>query len=350
MAKSSEQIHSLQALRAIAACAVVYFHSRTRVQLILGAQSGVADSIADLGTAGVDLFFVLSGFLMTNLHKEQFGTGASLRFLSHRIIRIVPLYWLLSGLGMAVLLIAPQLFSSIREISIPWILGNFLFVPWPQRSGTMEHVLIVGWTLDYEMYFYVLFALAMMSRRGLPLLSAALLLSVAAGFLLKPIHPWLQLLTDGMLLEFLAGIGVAMLFARLPASAVRGWTALIVGIVLFATSTAFRAPRYLKWGVPCALILLGCLWVGFQCRGIIGRVLTLVGDASYSIYLFQVFALPATALLFRAARLGAMPADLLILALCCAGCGAGVLCWRFIERPITKWIKRHLDSRSRVAA
>src|SRR2546423_747067 len=215
------QINGLQALRGIAASAVVFSHAYTRSNLTWTAQ--VAHSrlrafhdLVWVGQFGVDLFFVLSGFLMMHLHRDQFGCGASAEFLSRRIVRIVPLYWSLSTIGLVLLLIQPQLFSFHSSAEWRWALGSFLFVPWPNSVGLSAPVLGAGWTLDYEMYFYALFAIALLFRRGLVLLCGFLTASATAGILWHPAHPWAALATGPLLIEFLMGIAIATLIVHRP--------------------------------------------------------------------------------------------------------------------------------------
>jgi peptidoglycan/LPS O-acetylase OafA/YrhL len=113
--------------------------------------------------------------------------------------------------------------------------------------------------------------------------------------------------------------------------------------VLLAGSIFIHGARYWKDGIPCALIVLGAVSLAPACSGPLGRFLTRLGDASYSIYLFQVFALPACALVLRvaltASRVGALPAWSEIAALWVAACGAGYLCWRYIEDPMTRYLR-----------
>lgn len=208
------QIRAIQALRAIAACAVVYVHAHNRVVTSPDGRALpiLSDHQAYTGQAGVDPFFVISGFLMAFLHLDQFGVHrASGRFLVRRLVRVVPLYWLLTAVALAIAAVAPSIFHASRTLELPWILGNFAFVPWPNSAGSANRVITVAWTLDFEMYFYALFALALFMRHGLIVLSLLMLFSAAAGVMFAPSHPWLQLLTSPMLLEFLAGVGVACL-------------------------------------------------------------------------------------------------------------------------------------------
>jgi exopolysaccharide production protein ExoZ len=345
---TSERVRSLQVLRGLAACAVVYDHAVQRVDLVWHTHSAVAAWLSWIGNSGVDLFFVLSGFLMAHLHREQFGTHASRRFLVRRIVRIAPLYWVLNAVAMLLLIALPGTFSNAHEVSWSWTLGNFLFLPLPRPSGLMVHVITVGWTLDYEMYFYVLFALAMLFRRGLALLAAFLLASFTLGLVVKFHQPWLVLLTNNLLLEFLAGIGIALLLPRLRVPAVIGWILLFGGLALLSLSDRFDiGHRLWTFGVPCALILAGCLIIGFRCDGFVGRKLVTVGDASYSIYLFQAFALPPAAYVLRLAGMERLPPDLLAVLIAILGCAAGMLCWALLEKPITNWLRRNVQDRFR---
>lgn len=343
MAATSGKIDSIQALRGLAACAVVFFHSVDRIQTDFGKSVDWMASLASLGPSGVDLFFLISGFLMTHLHASWFGQRASATFLRKRFERIIPLYWLLSAFALALLLAAPQLHENARELTLPWLLGNFLFFPWPQPSGKVVHAVMVGWTLDYEMYFYLLFALAMLWRRGIALVAVVLTASYVTGLMVHPRHPWLRLLTDGLLLEFLAGVGIALLVQRLrPSPRLRrlGALLMVLGIALWLASLWFpQAPRQWKWGIPLSLVFVGTLWAQCTCEGVLGRILVLLGEASYSIYLFQVFALALFVIVLRHVGAGALPAGVSILALCALSCLAGVACWRFLERPLGRWVR-----------
>jgi peptidoglycan/LPS O-acetylase OafA/YrhL len=337
------QIRSIQALRAFAACAVVYLHATQRAVLVWGRHDTVSESLGILGYTGVDLFFLLSGFLMTHLHKEQFGSsGNSANFFRRRMIRIVPLYWTLNCVGLIALWMAPHSFSHARHLTLTWMLGNFLFLPIP---APMTHIIVVGWTLDYEMYFYVLFAVAMLFRRGLAFLVIFLLTSFAAGIVHQPSNPWLALVTSPLLLEFLAGMGIAVLLSRVRLSPITGWFALIAGIAMLVISLllVLDVGEHIEWsvGTSWALVLTGCLAIDFQFRGALGQRLAYIADASYSIYLVQVFAIPLAASAVDLLGFARLPLDLSITILWVIGCAAGILCWIFVEKPITTLVRRY---------
>ena len=131
---NAEPIRSLQVLRAIACCAVVYAHAFSRAERTWPREigdsllAGLHDFVG-LGYSGVDIFFVLSGFLTTRVHARSFArTGASRVFLWHRILRLVPLYWIFTSLGFALLLLAPALFShhTREDLSVGWVLTPVL--------------------------------------------------------------------------------------------------------------------------------------------------------------------------------------------------------------------------------
>lgn len=341
------KIQSLQVLRAFAACSVVLVHAVGRVHITWPeTPSYLTVENTHWGAGGVDLFFVLSGFLMTYLHAQQFGQpGVSGKFFSRRLIRIVPIYWLLSGVALIAALTLPQLMLSERPIEWPWLLGNFGFVPIPQSNGSIDRLLVVGWTLDYEMLFYTCFAVAMFWRRGLWMLCGAMLASVTIGLASRPDYPVLQWLTSPMLLEFLAGIAIAIAIQRYQAPRWIAWLLLVGGVAAFLAS--WTADRVWQWGIPAAAVVVGTLWLQFNCKGHIGRSLVVVGDASYSVYLTQVFSLPALAILMKLADIG-LSGDLAIVVLWLAACTAGVLFWWLVEKPLTDRLREFPTRRLKV--
>ena len=248
MARAALRIRGLQVLRGIAACAVVYSHAYRRAERSWAADIGssLVDPIrpvTQLGHFGVDLFFILSGFLMMHLHRDAFGaSGAPIEFLRRRLKRIVPLYWFLSALGLALLWLAPALFTYHTEIEWRWVLGCFAFVPWPMADGFSEPIIGAGWTLEYEMYFYVLFTLALIFSEGFIALCSVLLGSVLLGLLLDPHHPWLKLLTGPLLIEFLFGMLVALTVHRLPRRWVPALMTLAISAIALGEHNPIRAP------------------------------------------------------------------------------------------------------------
>lgn len=285
------KLQSLQVLRAVAASAVVVGHC-----------GGFA-----LGSAGVDLFFVISGFIIATVAP---GRSPS-EFLSARVWRIYPIYYvyLLPWFGVAIWAGLATWQGTLTSLTL-----------WPVYGEVVRPYLKVAWTLTFEMLFYVSAAATL--RYG----SRAVLLAFAAcllGFQFFP-NPLLGFLGNPMIFEFLAGVFIA----RLPRSEAGGLL-IPVGIVLFALSDAarFAEPpsaidasvsiyRVLAWGIPAALIVYGGI-----CLERFAKVplLVLVGDASYTIYLSHLM-LSLLPFIWWA------EAPLLI--------GIGVLLYLLIERPM----------------
>lgn len=262
-----QKLRSIQVLRGLAACAVVVLHAVPDVRSPVGN--------AGYGAAGVDLFFVISGFIMTTVAQGR----AAGDFMRDRLWRIYPLWWV------AVL---PWLFMVPRG---PTFIASSLTL-WPiYAGGYYVPVLKVGWTLSFELLFYLGMTLAIATRAALPLLLYALLLFGA----LTTSSPLLHFLGSPMALEFLMGVAVA----RLPHRAPFGLF-IPLGIALIALTSPYVGDveaslggpqwalwRALEWGCPAALIVWGALSLEpFFARKLFNGPVAL-GDASYSIYLFH---------------------------------------------------------------
>ena len=348
LASRAGRLESIQVLRAIAAIGVVFTHAITRISTAFpdaNHHSLLAGSDGQLtaGDAGVDLFFAISGFIMLHVHRNDFGrAGAPLKFMLRRILRIVPIYWFLTSLALIVLMVAPQLFSThYRGIDLPWIIGSYLFVPIAPPGWNATPVVGVGWTLNFEMFFYVVFACALLlpRRLGLQLIFAGFGCLVALGVVLQPSLPVLGLVTNWLLLDFLMGLAVAWwILVRGRLSSGAAVALLLAGVVCLAVSVAWPPPeegplRVLKWGIPTALIVFAMSSIDLR-EGRTRRLLSTLGDASYSIYLFQFFALPACARVMQAAGAETIAFDVNVLILTLLVTASGFFCWLFVERPL----------------
>jgi exopolysaccharide production protein ExoZ len=300
----------------------------------------------------------LSGFLMVHLHRDMFGhPGAWHQFFGRRITRIVPLYWTLTTVALVLFLVAPELFALHKGFDWGYVLGCYLFIPIPMKDGLASPILGAGWTLEFEMCFYALFTVALLWRKGLAILFGVLAISTIFGFAFQFSRPWEDLVTSPMLLEFALGCTVALATpkfgAKVPGAPLL--MALSIGLLVagaFAyvaippNQTQFVASpltRVWAFGAPCALLVASVVWLNPRCEGRTGRTFVMVGDASYSIYLFQVLSLPAIAIVLRMIHLpSVLPVDLAIAVLWFLSCASGIGCWRYIERPLTRRIKSAL--------
>lgn len=313
-------------LRAVAAIGVVLFHCL-----------GDAGWDFGLGAAGIHLFFTLSGFMMWSIAGDS--DTRPWPFLLGRIRRIVPMYWIATAVAVGSTYVVPGFFyQATREL--PVILKSLLFIPQIGVDGGIFPVLFQGWTLQYEMFFYLLFALCLLAPRRirLQLLCATFVGLAAVGMVFKPQSPALHTYTDPICLEFLAGALVARFGWRIASPrlalgmAIGGGLAFCIGD-RYEPALGHAAPLILA-GTASALIV-GLLSLERAGRMPHDRLLVLLGEASFAIYLFQDlgFALASPFMesvhpLLRA----------LIYAL--SATATGVIIHRLVEKPLTGWIKR----------
>ena len=151
-------LNNIQNLRALAAYAVVAYHCLIR---FLHPADPLGRSYLDLPSGGVDLFFVISGFVMVHTTRDD-ETPAW--FATKRIARIVPLYWLATFVVIALVVVRPWTFSGAL-LTPDSILASLFFVPHVDANGQAYPILGVGWTLNYEMMFYALFAMSLLLPR-----------------------------------------------------------------------------------------------------------------------------------------------------------------------------------------
>jgi peptidoglycan/LPS O-acetylase OafA/YrhL len=179
---------------------------------------------------------------------------------------------------------------------------------------------------------------------ALPLLLASFTVLVGMGAALAPAAPWAKFATSWLLLEFLLGSGVAywkLSGGQLTAPAARVLAALSLAVLLatvYWTPDEQGAGRFAFWGIPAAGIVVAATNLDLG-QGRQRRLAAVLGDASYSIYLFQVFALPMWGLVMSHLGFGMLPFDLNVVILTILVVASGVLGWAFVERPLSRAIK-----------
>jgi exopolysaccharide production protein ExoZ len=260
---------SIQSLRAVAALAVVLFH----------------EGVLKTGYGGVDIFFVISGFIMGAV-----GTGDSVSgFLAKRIVRIAPLYWAVTLLMCAISL-SPGAFRHFA-FDVPSLAKSLFFIPYRDLSGEIEPLVVSGWTLAYEMFFYAIFALGLAIRRPFAVAYGVIASLVIFGMTMQPANAVLQTYSSPLLLEFAAGLLIAQALPHLGERF--GRTALVLACVLFSLVVILEVGegrtlvRTLVFGIPSFLLVAGA--VALERTGCWRRspLLERLGDASYSLYLLH---------------------------------------------------------------
>jgi peptidoglycan/LPS O-acetylase OafA/YrhL len=279
------RLPSLQVLRFLAAFLVVLFHAGAGLQI----EYGLSSNLFHYGASGVDVFFVLSGFIIAYTSDASRGV---FYFLKRRVARIVPLYWFLTAGVIVIALVMPQLLNS-TVVNAETVWKSFLFIPYEKDSGLLQPILFLGWTLCYEMYFYLVFAGALMAGRQTPWVVCAVISLVVLIGAAWPEGPVLwRFYSDPITLEFLYGVLLHQLFLRwpllrqgsLPLAAVLCG----VGLVLYAAGVGL--PRFLGQGVPAAILVTGFLCLRLP-EGRTVALLVVLGDASYSLYLSHPYLL-----------------------------------------------------------
>lgn len=284
---------SVQFLRAFAAISVVVFHAQglafTHAQKYGYGDAflNYTDKLRLIGSSGVDLFFVISGFIMTCISWERFGgTGAVKNFYKKRLLRIVPIYWFYTTCLVLVLLLLPQIFQK-RVFDLHQTIFSYLFLP---AKTDPPYILEVAWTLSYEMYFYLLVGITLFFNRRyfVPLIGIFFLGSTLLGHFFTISNPILNILTDTLLWEFFMGMIIGVLYRQGAVSGKRTSTLLLVlGVALFIYWVGSDVPyiRWFVWGVPSALIAAGAIFWERSVGGFKANFLSKIGDSSYTLYL-----------------------------------------------------------------
>ncbi|OGT37954.1 MAG: hypothetical protein A3F11_02990 [Gammaproteobacteria bacterium RIFCSPHIGHO2_12_FULL_37_14] len=290
--EKTDNIESLQALRAIAAIVVLFYHGAVLSQVIIEYQ--YAHDFFKFGYAGVDIFFVISGFIIyytSYIKRERLNI---IDFILSRLTRIFPIYWVAAIVTLALFTLEKVIlhnnsgniyYCNPLETSFSNVLKSLFLIP------AACPILAVSWTLHFEILFYTVFGLLFFisSRLFLVVMMVWVVFCYLNNFMLDldiPLH--IRGILDPDVTEFLYGCVIAIIFLRItPKYAGR---ILSLGIVLFmlAAIANYFAPRslpyrYVFFGIPSALIVYGA--INFKSK--YWKLLNYLGDASYSIYLFH---------------------------------------------------------------
>jgi len=345
MASRTRQFPLVQALRALAALSVAFSHVAHDALALWPHSRPLAWLYGAMPWgAGVDIFFVISGFVIVHSSRSLYGTReAARRFAVRRLARIVPLYWLMTSLFLAEWAFAPG--SIHGDIGGPgYILKSYLFIPAARPDGLVQPALGLGWTLNYEMFFYALFLPFLALRPALAALGATLLLAVlvAAGQAGLVHGVVLQTWSNPIVLEFCAGMGLALLPGRVSLPAIIR-LALAAGALILLYWRPVGWPRVLGDGLPAAMLVAAAV----TGRGAKGprrpeRALILLGDASYALYLVHPFVMRAAAMGWLHRPPAGGPAFYILICLLTAQLAALAL-HRGFETPGIAWLRARLE-------
>ncbi len=334
------RLQNIQALRGVAALIVLAAHIKD-AELDYGGNGPLLPFPLYMGVIGVDLFFLISGFVMAHVALDgQRGPSASVRFLYNRAARIFPIYWAVTLCMLALYAGKQILFSEATPFPNP--VETFFLLPDDQFP-----LLPVGWTLVHEMFFYAVFAVFVLWRRAsllafLGVWAAIVMAGNVTG--LVAINPWTNVLFSPLTFEFIVGALIAILVRRgtvkfaLPALIGGGAAALAIAVAgaasLYPSAFADYAYRVAIFTPPFALVLYGAAALETKRGATAPRWLRSVGDASYSLYLIHVpVLLVAGKLISVSVPDGAFDNPLLIACFLAASLGAAFALHKFIEKP-----------------
>ncbi len=345
----NRRLTNIQGLRALAALSIVLLHAGQPdgfEHRYLHVTHAIFLKLAVTGYWGVDLFFIISGFIMaiTTFGRPQLPSSGS--FFLARVIRIYPMYWIMTSIVLFLYVVRPELVPKFNAAHPPNIIASYFALP---QSG--EALVMVGWSLVFEMYFYTIFAAALWGggRWTKPLLltwSAALVVGGIVFF--ESTDPWLGVVVNPLCIEFLMGIGVALL---IMARKVRAPLALVaLGCVGYAIEFSFGYPHDLYvngWthvfeAIPLAALVAGLVELELRGTFVFPRFMVHLGDASYSLYLSHILVLAFIGnIIVRTHLLGAAASSILVTALVIVVLHlVAVGLYRWVEQPIGKNLHR----------
>jgi exopolysaccharide production protein ExoZ len=353
------QIDGLQILRAVAVLLVAWIHSGQAIEHDGGR------ALPGLGVYGVDIFFVISGFIISSVvlrSRKPAGTAAAWDFLKRRLLRIFPIYWFFGLLCIARLLLSHQ-FSAEDHLPALLLLPSLHY-------PKFAYLLSYSWTLIFEMFFYyaisciLLFTVRWAIPTSIALFTAAILLGAVIGIR----HPILNVVCNPMLFEFVFGAVIALLHARLGRRRPQGILFLLLGTIAalylhFAGPTVANgsqmiltnslvSARVFTWGLSAALVVGGMIFWAPSTKSTAAKLAVVLGNASYSTYLASVLALKVAYRLLRFVLHHVPTHSLAQVAFTQIFCVIAIFCvgwlsYRLVELPMLRALSKRLIAPSR---
>ncbi|CZY58036.1 acyltransferase family protein [Enterobacter hormaechei] len=322
-------INTIQALRFFAAFFVVLHHAARSFPVdFLGSVSKV---IQVNFAFGVDIFFVISGYVIYSSFIRNPKTSS--QFIQDRVIRIAPMYWLYTFLFLVVIFSLPTPFTT-GAYEINNLLSSLLFIPYSNPMGGFFPTLPVGWTLNFEMVFYAIFAASVLIKsKNIPVF---LLVSIILLNALSSLGVAHSFYSDSIIYEFSLGVLIGYLHRNSSLLESKGAAipTAIIFLMLLIMCGSDESQRFVKWGIPAAIIVSCCISINNMVR--VPKIFVILGNASYSLYLSHKVIMAALIyfvmnrfISFEQAFYLSVFFSVLI----------SVASYQYIEKPITKFLK-----------
>jgi peptidoglycan/LPS O-acetylase OafA/YrhL len=315
---------NVELLRFIAALAVVYFHAVGTLRAGGFSEIG-SNPFTGLGAAGVDIFFVISGFVIFLSLTRKSRTP--LEFARDRLVRLVPAYWILTFSHLVILASVGIFRGTEVPFSFSWTIQSLFFVSQP--LGNSLPLISQGWSLEIEMLFYLLVAVGLVIKNSVAnILFPAVALVSLVGF---------GLLSD-LAVEFIFGGLLGLLYTRLKIPALIAVGAGFLGIALFVAPVllgAVDAPRWITWGIPSMLIVFSAV----NLPQLQWKLLPTLGAASYPVYLLHMMVINIVSPITSA--FGTSTAFFFFALASCLILSQvlGIFFDKFIDKPISRFLK-----------
>ncbi|MFA1560876.1 acyltransferase family protein [Aliivibrio fischeri] len=354
-----DKIITIQVLRGIAALIVVYVHAIIIAEATSSSLSLFSNIyyFRDFGAFGVDIFFVLSGFIITYTSKDKYATiNDKLLFLKKRLHRVYPVYWVVLFIFVFLILIKstinhyiPGIIKDVESIQYYELISAIALLPYLTKDSFAVY-LPSAWTLTYEIIFYVSAFISIVifnriSLKGIIVVLCAFLIIFGFIFESKLLN---LVFRNSLIIEFIYGVFIAKLFISKSLNRSSSFWLIVFFIGFFFYFLTLFFPlehgsninqfRFIYWGGPAFLIVLACVYLNDKYKYYMPSSLIFIGDASYSIYLTHVaITLPIANKIFDVLGISNhMNFDLYILTLVVLSVIFGSIFYIFIERFLIK--------------
>ena len=344
-------IYSLQLLRFVAAFMILMAHIILFSNDKYGFNGEFLMPLTDILMIGVDIFFIISGFIMYHTSyslSPQMSAPRSKEFLIKRFIRIYPVYWLLCIALLPIIFFMPSWINSGSDIP-PSLLHSFLLLPHESVP-----LLMVAWTLEFEMFFYVCFGLTLLlgRQKQFIFLSAVFIALAVIGLSFPDLSKQsatLEMITSSMILYFPVGMMIAVLFNKIKESSIL----LIILFLIAWAASIFMAyniklgsmDRFLHFGIPAILSVLLFLSVErFVTKEKLKSFCLWGGNISYSLYLVHILVISVVGKiwLFLKPQTSNLPIEIMLTLMIIGSLVAATILYYGFEKPISKFLKKRL--------
>ncbi len=342
MLKEKGNLNLIQVLRGVASLLVVLLHTTVNSKEILNRDFCL--NIFSFGGSGVDIFFVLSGFIITYTSLKGLAQpGKLLSFLRRRFVRIFPTYWIIITLFVLIQVALPSFYKTHYSFTVSNICSTLFLLP--------GHVMVngVSWTLSYELFFYILFSLAFLLPNKKLAFTLSMLYALVIivlpflGYDFENGNRWMNLLTYPMNVEFFMGVLAAILIPRIPPGF--SLPLMIMGGFLFLAGGIFTDQqlrllpgtfnRVVLFGIPSFLIITGLVKFELSKNITVHNILLSLGEASYSLYLLHLPVIVACMKIIAKFNIhNNFILHGLLLFMIVIICYASILFFKWVEKPI----------------